>query len=56
MQQKYAYSFNGIVQWFRGFTMVPELGTKLVYPYKHPGQTFVWRNDYAQSYKVSNTF
>lgn len=55
MQQKYIYSFNSTLNWLRGvFFPVLDFNARLVYPAKHLGKTFVWRNHFTQSYKVTD--
>lgn len=57
MQQKYVYAYNGIINWFRGFLVVPQKGGRLITAYKQsPGTNLIWRNHYTQGYKVGEAY
>lgn len=51
MLQKYVYTYNGVWNFVRPFLPL-SLGSKSVFPYRNPDQTFVWRNHYTEGYKI----
>ena len=57
MQQKYAYAFNGIFNWFRGLIPLPMSSTqRFVNPYYKPELNFIWRNHVADGYKIGQAY
>lgn len=55
MLQKYVYTYNGVWNFIRG--IVPfSSGSKMVFPYRNPDQTFVWRNQYTEGYKIGLSY
>lgn len=56
MQQKFAYSFNGTVHWLRGLLLPFQSMRPPVNPSQTPDTNFVWRNQYADSYKIGEAY
>lgn len=56
MQQKYAYAFNGVFNWFRGVIALPSGRSRPVTAAQSAGRTLLWRNHFTQGYKVSEAY
>jgi hypothetical protein len=56
MQSKYIYSFNGVVNFFRGLTLLRPMKQKFINPIEHVDKTLVWRNHVTDGYKIGQVY